>query len=335
VSSSNSKSSGQIPVIHIGMPKAASTTLQHRLFAAHSEIYYLGRYDGAMYRELYRQYDACRNTTVQELMKQIAYENVYDPDFNRCKELLSQVLLPAKGKNLLPVWSWESYATDILAKRRVRARNLKKVFGKARIMIILRHPVALLESVYFQQLKRDNIGAYAKFGKLPYYRPIDAWLDENFSGEIISHLEYAETLRIYANLFGPTNVRVFLFEKLVENDSRFFSDLCRWMDIDGEEGLRLATDSVDNQRWTTVQLERLKEISSSKRKAMVFAFQDKKRRKKMLGLGKNGVPFLGGEKARAFISEAWQNKIYELTAEGNRWLQEVFNLPLAEYGYFG
>jgi len=335
VSSSNSKSSGRIPVIHIGMPKAASTTLQCRLFAAHSEIYYLGRYDGAMYYELYRQYDACRDATVQAMMKQIAYDNVYDPDFSQCRELLSQVLVPAKEKNLLPVWSWESYATDILAKRRVRARNLRKVFGKARIMMTLRHPVALLESAYFQQLKRDNIGAYAKFGKLPYYRPIDAWLDENFSGEIISHLEYAETLRIYADLFGPANVRVFLFEKLVENGNRFFSDLCRWMDIDGEEGLRLVADSVDNQRWTTVQLERLKEISSSKRKALVFAFQDKKRRKKMLGLNEEGVPFLGSEKARASISEAWQSKIYELTAEGNRWLEQNFNLPLEKYGYYG
>ena len=36
------------PVIHIGMPKTATKTLQWRLFAEHSEIYYLGRFDGSL-----------------------------------------------------------------------------------------------------------------------------------------------------------------------------------------------------------------------------------------------------------------------------------------------
>ena len=45
------------------------------------------------------------------------------------KTLLDNDLKHAREKNLLPVWSWESYSTDILAQRRVRALNLKKVFG--------------------------------------------------------------------------------------------------------------------------------------------------------------------------------------------------------------
>jgi len=326
--------SERIPVIHIGMPKTATTTLQRHLFAFHSEIYYLGRYEGPLFRKKHHKFDACRDATVQALMQEIAYGNVYDPDFARCKELLSQVLFPAKGKNLLPVWSWESYATDILARRRVRARNLKKVFGKAKIIMTLRNPVALLESAYFQQLKRDNIGAYAKFGKLPYYRSIDRWLDENFTGEIMPHLQYGETLRIYAEQFGVGNINVFLFEKLVENSSSFFENLCSTMGIDAEEGLRLVADCVDNQRWTIVQLERLKTIAHSKIKSFSFACNDKKKRKEMLGLDKEGIPFLRGEKARAPISAAWREKIYAVTEEGNRRLEQVFNLPLEKYGYF-
>ncbi len=325
---------GRIPVVHIGLPKTATTTLQRHLFAFHHDIYYLGRYEGPLFREKHHKFSACRDATVQALMQQIAYGNVYNPDFPRCRELLKQALRPAMGKKQLPVWSWESYATDILARRRVRARNLKKVFGKVRIMMTLRRPVALLESAYFQQLKRDNVGVRAKFGKLPYYRSINAWLDENFNGEVFPHLDYAETLRIYTDLFGPANVRVFLFEKLVENSSRFFSDLCQWMGIDEAEGMRLVADCVDNQRWTSTQVERLKEISLSKRKAFTFSFLGKKKRKKMLGLNEEGVPFLQGAKARAPMSPAWRDKIFAVTKEGNRWLEQFFDLPLGEYGYF-
>ena len=39
----------RIPVIHIGMPKTATKTLQWRLFNGHSEVFYLGRFDGACF----------------------------------------------------------------------------------------------------------------------------------------------------------------------------------------------------------------------------------------------------------------------------------------------
>ena len=315
------------------MPKAASTTLQHRLFAAHSEIYYLGRYDGAMYYELYCQYDASRDANVQALMKQIAYENVYDPDFPRCRELLAQVLAPAKEKNLLPVWSWESYATDILAKRRVRARNLKKIFGEAKIIIILRHPLSLLESAYFQMLKRENVGNYLKVGTPLFYFSIQKWLERSFDGEIMPHLQYAETVQIYRDLFGLENMAVFLFEDLVANPRSFIEKICLTMGIDTDEGVRLAEKRIDNERWTTDQLDLLQKIKRSKIKSLLFRFSDKHKRRNMLGLDQKGIPIIKGERACAPIPQEWQKKIFAVTAQGNRWLEQVFNLPLSEYGY--
>jgi len=325
----------RIPVIHIGMPKAASTTLQHRLFAAHSEIYYLGRYDGIGYVEEYRRYDACRDEVVQALMKQIAYDNVYDPDFSQCKDLLNQILAPAREKNLLPVWSWESYATDILAKRRVRARNLKKVFGDAKIIMVLRNPVNLLESAYFQILKRENVANHIKVGIPVFYRSIGEWLEKDFEGEILPHLQYAQTIQAYVDQFGLQNVSLFLFENLVRDSRGFIEKICQAMGIDSEEGARLAAKKIDNERWTAVQLERLQKIKQSRRESLIFKFSGKTKRRKMLDLDPKGIPFNRGDKASAPIPAEWKKKIFSFTAQGNRWLEQVFNLPLSEHGYFG
>jgi hypothetical protein len=330
-----SGSQERIPVIHIGMPKTATKTLQWRLFACHSEIFYLGRFDGRVFEGKHRDFDACRDQSVQSIMKQIAYDDIYNPDFSQCKELLQDVLAPAIEQNLLPVWSWESYSTDILAKRRVRARNLKKLFGEAKIIMTLRNPVALLESAYFQQLKGDNVGAYANKGRSPYYLPIDEWLASEFNGEILPHLEYAETIQAYVDQFGLENVSVFLFEDLFTDKHAFFKSICDAMGVASEEGIRLMDEKTDNERWTVGQIESLANIKNSYLQSLKFKFSARDTRKQMLGLERSNISIMDGPKAKAPISTEWQNKIYEVTEKGNRWLEEVFNLPLKKHGYYG
>jgi hypothetical protein len=31
----------------------------------------------------------------------------------------------------------------------------------------------------------------------------------------------------------------------------------------------------------------------------------------------------------------WRKRIFEITADGNRWLVDTYDLPVARYGYFG
>ena len=324
----------RVPVIHIGMPKTATKTLQWRLFACHSEIFYLGRFDGSFFEGKYRQFGACRDQNVKSLMQQIAYGDIYNPDFSQCKKILAEVLEPAHQQNLLPVWSWESYSTDILAKRRVRARNLKKVFGEARILMTIRHPVALLESAYFQQLRRDNVGAHGTVGQPPYYLPIDDWLSSEFNGEVIPHLQYADTIQAYVDQFGIDNISVFLFEDLFADKHTFFKSICDAMGVDHDEGIRLMDEKTDNERWTVRQIEALVKIKGSFFESLKFRFSDKQTRKQLLELGRDNIPLMEGPKAQAPISPEWQNKIYEMTEKGNRWIEEMFNLPLEKYGYF-
>lgn len=322
------------PVIHIGMPKTATKTLQWRIFAQHSEIYYLGRFDGEPFKGKFRQYKACRDETVFRIMDEIAYKGIRRPDIRKCRELLDRYLAEHNQKGHVPVWSWESYSTDSRRKRQYRARNLKQVFVDGKIVITIRHPVKLLESAFLQQLKRDNIGGRYWPGRGIFYRSIDDWVKRDFLGDVSDHLDYPETIRIYVEQFGRENVCVLVFEDLLLDKISFYQHLCGFMGIDSHEALSLVAGNVDNSRWTELQLERLRSIDSSLKASLRFRFSNRQKRKRQLDLDNGGRPLNPGKKASVKISQNIRSEVLERTRQGNEWLDQVFDLNLAGHGFY-
>jgi hypothetical protein len=323
------------PVIHIGLPKTATTTLQKRLFAQHSEILYLGRYVHDDASDPCHHYWSCISEQVSQAMQELNVHSVHDPDIAQCRDQLNSAMAEATARQLVPVWSWESYATDLLSRRRLRARNLKALFGDAKIIICLRNPISLIEAAYFFQLKRDNISPeYCRWRK-PYYLTIDAWLDENYDHEVGPHLDYAETIKTYIKFFGRDNVHVFLFEDLVADQVSFTRQLCAVMGIDADESLALLQGASDNQRMSAAQIDRLKQLAQSPWKAAVFQFTPARIRPRLYGLEAGGDDPSTAAKPRATLSAAWKERIFEEVRAGNQWLKSVYSLHLDRYGYCG
>jgi len=324
----------RIPVIHIGMPKTATKTLQWRLFSGHSEIFYLGRFDGPKFQKYHKKYDYCRDAYVQSLMNQIAYGRVDNPNYEECKKALTKIITPALKNNLLPVWSWESHFLAPLEIIQARAKNLKMVFDKAKIIINIRNPIDLVESHYFQKIKVDNVGGdkYRKF--FPYYQPIDNWLHDNYDEYILCPLQYADIIQALAKQFGKDNVHVFLFEELTYKPRDYISRICHVMEINPEEGINLYGDKVENRRWTQNQINELIKTTKSIPKKIIYNFSCVRKRRKLLGLDKYNMSIVYGKNAQANISSEWQEKIFNQTRQGNLWLQENYNLPLDKYKYY-
>lgn len=326
--------SDKTPVVHIGMPKTATKTLQWRIFAQHSELFYLGRYDGEPFKGKYREFKACRDATVFRIMNEIAYQRLKQPNISECRELLDKYLAENNQSNLVPVWSWESYSTDSRRRRQSRAENLKQLFVDAKIVITIRHPVKLLESAFLQQLKRDNIGGRYWPGRGVFYSSIDDWIDRDFLQDVSDHLDYPETIRMYVEQFGRDNVCVLVFEDLLKDSIKFYQELCGFMGIDSKEALSLVAGNVDNSRWTEFQLERLRSIDSSLLASLRFRFSKRIARKNQLGLDKHGSPIKPGNKAKVEISRHFRNKVVERTRQGNEWLDQVFDLDLSRLDYY-
>lgn len=321
------------PIIHIGLPKTATKTLQWRLFAEHSEVFYLGRFDGGPFGARFKHIGACRDARVFELMDAIAYSGFRSPDIEHCRTLLNNYLQENNSAGKVPVWSWESYCTDSFEHRRLRAENLRAVFGPARIVVSIRHPAGLLESAFMQQLKRDNVGARYRRGNAVFFEAIEEWVRRDAWCDVSDHLDYARTIQVYAEQFGIENVCVLVFEELKRDPDAFFTRLCEFMGIGLSEALALVANNIDNSRWTDEQFVRLEAIDKSRVKSFRFRFATLRTRKKMLDLNATGGPRVSGKPGGVRLSAELRQSVVERTADGNKWLQDTFGLELEQHGY--
>lgn len=321
------------PLIHIGMPKTATKTLQWRLFAAHPEIYYLGRFDGGDFRK-YSKLDHCRNVTVQKLMREIAYVKVRAPAFELCDEYYADAIAPAVKDGRVPVWSWESYSTDTLEMRQLRASNLKRVFGDANILMTIRHPIRLIQSAYMQFIRARNIGKRSNYGRPPFLPSIDEWIEDEWNLDILHHLQYAQTLAAYVDQFGIEHVHVQAFESLQEDPRAFFGRICDILGVDRQIGLNLVEGHRDNTAWNRDQIQRLQRVRDNPLLSLYFRYCGRRRKHGLLGLDRQGVPLGGAQKFSPTIDAIWKKRIIERTRESNLWLQDTFGLALDRYGYF-
>jgi hypothetical protein len=241
-------------------------------------------------------------------------------------------------RGLLPVWSWESLMENRPEVQRQRAENLKAVFGDCKIIATIRHPIRLIESLYLQLLKRDNVGGMARLGRPLRFEPIDQWIMANWDAVGAppkAHLEYPEALEIYADVFGRENVGVFLFEQLLSDPRNYYESICRFIGIEAQEAIAHCEGERENQRWTELQMRRLHSVHSSRLASTLFRYSPRAVRRQMLGMSGHheSTGSVVGKSARVAIPEHLQDKLGEKTRAGNRRLMEIWNLPLDQYQY--
>ncbi len=320
-------------VVHVGMPKTGTKTLQRCLLSRHAQVDYLGTYTGK--GTPFRQ---CRDSEIESLMAELLWDHSESPDWELCHRIVRESITPMKDQGLVPVWSWESLIENSHRVQRLRAENLKKALGSCRIIVTVRHPFKLIESLYLQLLKRDNVGSHAKYGSPIRYQSLDEWLTETWETEALPpkvHLEYAQSIQMFAEVFGQENVGLFLFEDLVNTPEEYYRSICEFTGVDATSAWQHVSGEKQNQRWTVDQIERLKSISESFVKSLKFQYSSRNNRKMKLGILENNM-WPSDDKsgpAKAVLSDAWRSIIAEKTAEGNRELAKTWQVPLQKYDY--
>jgi hypothetical protein len=313
------------PFIHLGLPKTATSCLQMHLFHNHSQIHYFGKIVGGGLPASVRPAFITRSCRIRTLEQGDIRE----------KPVSSQLAYAAQN-NLIPVLSEEGLCCGWAWKKVAQALLLKKTFGPCKIILLVREPVSFIQSYYTQMLKdfhrkRRLIESWAKpLGEPPHFFDINEWLEAAWVSlnPPAQFLRYADTARIYANVFGRKNVRLFIFEEFVRNPRPFITNLCEHIGIDPEEGVRLIDGKRANDRITTGYIDRLRAIEQSPQQRDRFRDAAPKERRQMLD-----PQIQDGEKFIPELSGKWVERINRLGDRQNRILAKNWDLPLAEYGY--
>jgi hypothetical protein len=314
--------------IHIGLPKTATTMLQRNLFAKHSQIYFLGRSN-----VMGEEYRRCRDARTLSIIEDAIWAEPSKPDLNLCRKRYEEIRRTASEHQAIPLFSMETLSLNTRGWREIRASNLRKIFGRCKIVITLRHPFELVRSVYSQYIKRELISA--KSGKANRLLDINQWITDGFQRSHdppTCHLDYAHTIRIYANQFGKEAVYPTMFEELEQNRSHYVSSLCRFLGIDDTEGLRLTEKKGANPRLSQANMEALRSIARSPLKSIRFRFAKPPKRMQMIGMT-DADDLTPGNKAKERIDRELIEELKKRTCLGNRMLMREWRIPLEEYGY--
>jgi len=219
--------------------------------------------------------------------------------------------------------------------------QLHKVTDRCRVLLTIREPISFVESLYFQRLKSFNRDQFqylrALFGQPPKYFNINQWLQKLFEsskidGMLLNKLRYADTAEYYASVFGKDRVKVLAFEQLISSPKQFIGELSSFLEIDPEEAFSLSQNKRANDRWTEESIKRLTRLQNSFVRRWIFRRRDEEGRMRMLGVDENSQA-ASSTKPKAEINDQFREMILNITREQSRRIEEVWGLPLSQYGY--
>jgi hypothetical protein len=301
-------------LVHIGLPKAASTTLQNTVFVEQQQFLYLGPF-GHMSNNVFS------DRRVEELDMCISFQDSLEYDPVRTKSLVGEL---HQGSRPFLVSS-ESFSTEGRADRRLIADRLYELFAPAKILIILRAQPSLCQSMYLNYLRASGQRTVS----------FDNWVEVNYGRIALQSrvgLDYERLVRTYEDIFGPENVVVLPFELINDENSIFAATLA--------ELLHMPLSAVQESLRRNVANPRM-----SQRHLLAVYIQDYLPKGTNLALlGRRWMPRSLYEWVRRFVvggrrvdspdlPENWSTRIFELCAHGNTKLAERKNLPLRALGY--
>ena len=228
-------------IIHVGLPKTATTTLQMRVFPKHEELFYLG---GQEYK-----HEAIRHAIgAISLEDRLQYDQAYH------EGQIHNALADAKNQDKPVLLSAESLTT-LAVDRLTKAERLIGLFGDIRIVLCLRRPEDMMISYYSEGIKRLNPRTH----RLPN---LDDWLEQQWSVQRATRqtrfLDFSRLIRGYRNLVGENNVCVLLFEDLCKEPAEYARQLSEFIGINTQRTLELLQTDRENKRVNQLDYTLLK-----------------------------------------------------------------------------
>lgn len=296
-----------LPVIHIGYPKTGTTTLQKALFARHSQIASLGEpceHEQALQAARAAWASCDGNPRKHRALRQGEAQELWRKALGDCPP----GSVPVFSKETLTLPDFYEGPDDDRMPRALRA-----VVGDARIMIVIRQQIRMIESLFLFQAKG------------PKYQEPAKWIEEQ--ADKLALLDFHTLINSYVEVFGKVNVGVFLFEHLQKEPMEFARTIARFVGVDEAQAADLITGERHNVRVSARYL-----MYSKLRKKLGLYIPIGSALPVSMKDRFNSF-MASGERAQFRLPDELVKKLENEYRRSNSLLFRKWDLPLSEFGY--
>ena len=162
-------------ILHVGLSKTGTTTLQRSLFAEHSDIYCLGKFvDG---KNTIKK--RCASQEVYNFLRPMLWKPTSRLNVEKHREFLHEQIIPQAGSDGIILASFEKLGIKPARRFSRILERTYSVFGPFKVMICLRNPLTWITSEYLQSLRGRFIRSHQPWMGTSLYLDLDEWLKKN------------------------------------------------------------------------------------------------------------------------------------------------------------
>lgn len=216
-------------LMHIGLPKTGTTSLQTLLFDRHPEIRHFGQ------SNVWTNPDA--KTVLRALLldeennAKTAREHISHALTQKTSVVISDEAL-SFGEFMLRARTWPIDSTPETV-----AAHTKEILGEARILMVLRNQLDWLISWHRQGLKTG------KYTETKFKRWLERDLGSAQRDRLFELLDYNRLVAAYADQFGAHNLDVRFYEDFRDDFPRLASEIAQTIDLNATEAHHLLANS--------------------------------------------------------------------------------------------
>lgn len=316
-------------VLHAGMSKTATSTLQRSLFQNHSDIFFVGKFLDN------RQPKGCLNNDIYNCLKPIFWNlsSSYDPQVQR--HAFSNIVAPLLNGKSVAIASWEALIVLPNPKFKTLIERWGNSCQNASLLVSIRNPLSWVGSAYLQALQ----GQYLKGGRREFgthiYLDFDQWISKKvkIAKGMDRWLSYARNIETAADILGHSNVCAVAFEQLRSEPDIYYRTISEFLNIDYSESIALVNEKHFNRRLQRKHIEHIKSIDRSLYKRIKWLFTSRSARSNSANINSRSQLDNKNPPAGVEIGKKWVSEISNATRSGNNYLADQFGLNLKEYDY--
>jgi len=297
-------------LIHVGYPKAASTSLQNGLFLALHKakaINFLGRaFESGFYGTRRNKAD------YKDWFDHVVGNNPFD--VKNSLGTLSDEIINFLSEGLFMM---NERRSDRIVGPELLHQQFSAQADKIDIMIIIRKQEDLVPSYYVQNYRKLEEKQFSDF--------LTQNQDRKWAGEA-KIFNFCDVAQAYAAVFGKDHVHVLLFEDFVQNRQRFSAELAKLMAVD---------PGIIELNLGKIQLNETRKDADT---VIIKKNRTRFLRRLIKKLEATGLKFADTLRSRIPAVTAQEKRtLFEAFKDSNVRLAEEFGLDhrvMQEYGYF-